>query len=125
MKGSEGNGWLRGLAVHDAKVAAVVGDNGQILRSDDGGNNWQPVAHKGHDDLLAAACNAGGVLAAVGQKGTLLLSHDAGKTWKQLDTGASDDLRVISAAGNSFYVVGGKGTVLRVVPDTNLSNHNP
>jgi photosystem II stability/assembly factor-like uncharacterized protein len=107
---------LRGVASHGPKVAVAVGDGGQILRSEDGGKNWQPVAYHGHDDLQAVACGADGTLVAVGKKGTAVISKDLGRTWKQWKVGTVVDLRAISAAGKFFYTVGVNGAVLRLSP---------
>jgi photosystem II stability/assembly factor-like uncharacterized protein len=125
-KVAAGKGSLRGLAVHGAKTAVAVGDGGQIFRGDDAGKNWQPVARRGDEQLLAAACNEDGVFAAVGHKaaavgrnrsvGAALVSKDGGKTWKPLEVDTPNDLRAISATGKMFYIVGGNGTVLRVAP---------
>ena len=81
VKGGEGAGILRGLAVRDAQVAVAVGDRGQIFRTHDGGRNWQAIARKGDENLLAAACNSDGLLLAVGKKGAVIISRDTGKTW--------------------------------------------
>jgi photosystem II stability/assembly factor-like uncharacterized protein len=115
-KGSEGKGCLRGLAAHGPKMLVAVGDGGQVLRSDDGGKKWQAVAQKGKNELLAVACSDDGVFVAVGRKGAALASKDAGKTWQPLKLERNDELRAVAAAGKMFCIVGGKGTVLRVLP---------
>ena len=116
-RGSEGTGCLRGLAACGPKAAVAVGDAGQILRSEDGGESWQPVARDGVEDFLAAACGGDGLLAAVGRKGAAVVSKDGGKTWKRVSLAANDDLRAIGAAGKFFYVAGGNGAVLRLLPE--------
>jgi photosystem II stability/assembly factor-like uncharacterized protein len=116
-KGSEGKGCLRGVASHDPKVVVAVGDSGQILRSEDGGKNWKPVARNNREDFQAAACGTDGTLVAVGRKGAAAVSRDDGKTWKPLTLGIAADLRAISAAGKFFYVVGTGGTAIRLLPD--------
>jgi photosystem II stability/assembly factor-like uncharacterized protein len=106
---------LRGVASHGPKVVVAVGDGGEILRSADGGKNWQPVARNGRDDFQAVACGADGTLLAVGKKGAAAVSNDDGKTWRQFKVGTVADLRAISAAGKFFYLAGVNGTAIRLL----------
>jgi photosystem II stability/assembly factor-like uncharacterized protein len=77
----------------DHGVIVMVGDNGDVLRSADGGRHWEggEVMVDGQKDSLRAIRHdpRAHTLLVVGRSGTLARSTDAGATW----TAASRDLR--------------------------------
>src|SRR5687767_1571145 len=69
------------------KVMLAVSEQGIIIRSEDGGLNWDTVATDNTNPLYDVIYHsASGTWIAAGAKGTILRSHDAGKTWKGLES---------------------------------------
>jgi hypothetical protein len=114
---------LNALASNGAIVIAV-GDNGTILRSDNGAS-WSQASSTTSQHLYGISYSGSGVWSAVGAQGTLLTSSDSGVTWKAATANTSNDLRsavaqtsVVTTNGStsisySVVAVGDKGTVLR------------
>ncbi len=59
----------------------IVGEEGLILHSTDGGKSWQLVHSPAKQRLLAVAAVAPHTVCAVGDHGVVLWSGDGGKTW--------------------------------------------
>lgn len=102
---------LRGLA---------VGHEGWILRTTDGGLNWQEVAfdEKNGEPYMSAANVQGQQWIAVGSFGRAVQSLDDGKTWQPLTLPeAVEDKhmnRIVgSPDGQRWLIVGERGLVLR------------
>lgn len=114
---------LNALASNGAIVIAV-GDNGTILRSDNGAS-WSQASSTTSQHLYGISYSGSGVWSAVGAQGTLLTSSDSGVTWKAATANTSNALRATAAQtssitsngsttiGYTIVAVGDKGTVLR------------
>lgn len=93
-------------------VGWLVGPQGGLRSSDDGGKTWRrppSLAENGaSQDLEAISFNSKGQGLAVGKAGTVALTHDGGKTWELLAIAASDNLRVIRMRGSSALILGAK-----------------
>jgi photosystem II stability/assembly factor-like uncharacterized protein len=98
---------LNDATMASATVGLVVGDNGLILRSTDGGSGWAAVATGTSLQLKAVRCLTATVCVAGG--GGLLRSTDGGATWAVLPspgngfganaiTRFSDSVAVIASA---------------------------
>ncbi len=89
-------------------VFVAVGENGQILRSDDEGGSWELSSSATTEHLFSVA--AGGTwFAAVGANGALVVSHD-GITWTALDIGANgSDLTAIGYGDGRFLIASASG----------------
>lgn len=70
---------LKQVAVSSAGVAVIVGDDGTIIRSEDGGATWS-TRSSGVTTHLVLVGWGGGKFMAVGANGIVLTSPD-GKTW--------------------------------------------
>ena len=97
-----------------ATAAWVVGGNGTILHTDDGGTTWTPQS-SGTTDILDHVVfvtpQSGWILA---RKSVILHTEDGGNTWRSQSSGSSSML--ISAAftePNSGWAVGWGGTMMR------------
>jgi photosystem II stability/assembly factor-like uncharacterized protein len=85
---------VRGLAIsHDGLLLLAVGTQGQIMRSEDGGNSWQPIILDGiSTDFYAVAFGlppdekTSPPSLIVGAKGLILHSLDGGKSWHKAST---------------------------------------
>jgi photosystem II stability/assembly factor-like uncharacterized protein len=98
----------------DANNGAVVGNNGLILRTTDGGQNWVPQA-SGTTSQLRAVCfrdaNTGTV---VGDQGTILRTTDGGQTWVSQTSGVPEVLLGLSCTdAQTATSVGALGVILK------------
>jgi photosystem II stability/assembly factor-like uncharacterized protein len=106
-------------------IAFAAGDQGLVMRSDDGGHHWRilpcPVSvnlhsiHFPHQDTTGYC---------VGDRGTILKTEDGGKSWRQLNSGTEFDLFAVkfplqTAVG---FVAGAHGLIMRTV-DAGLTWH--
>ena len=111
---------LNGVALSgDGKTAVLVGDDGLVRRSDDGGKTWvNPSIVETEDrrkDVNAVALSRDGKIAVlVGDNGLAKSSTDGGKTWKSCTTNVGDDLNGVALSGDSriAVLVGDDGLVL-------------
>lgn len=101
------NGRGKGLA---------IGQNGLVLRTDDGGANWRSVAPLGETNLLGVWFNGDHAL-AVGIRGAFA-SRDGGRSWTAVTTGDVDTAwyqAVASSAGRDApLAVGHRGRILEI-----------
>lgn len=67
----------------------VVGEEGLVLRSGDGGNTWILQTTGVTDNLAAVSYYGYTITLAVGENGTLLLTNNSGLNWTVLQTGIS------------------------------------
>src|SRR5262245_11276856 len=85
------------LAVSSAGATArVVGEDGTILATDDGGATWT-LRETGTTARLRAVSFAGSTGWAVGDSGTILKTEDGGTTWTAQESGVSVTLRGVFA----------------------------
>ncbi|NBO64094.1 MAG: hypothetical protein EBU88_04480, partial [Acidobacteria bacterium] len=98
----------------DDKTGWAVGANGTLLRTEDGGRNWdrQNVNVKGylyHIDIRGKD-NAW----IVGDKGVILRTSNGGESWERVAVDTTRSLVNISFADrNNGWIVGWNGTILR------------
>ena len=113
---------LTAIAFVDSKAGVAVGHGGTVLRTEDAGLTWLPVAvaEIGKDAVLGVTVLPDGRLIAYGAFGMYIESFDKGKTWKRRPV-ISDDFdrhisRVIPFGDSRLLLVGESGT-LAVSPD--------
>ena len=104
--------------------AWAVGYWGSVLRSDDGGEIWTPVATPGDRSLYAVSFADESHGWTVGEAGALLRTEDAGRSWTSLDLELLDPLDgqplaklpnlfgVAAVSPTEVWIVGDFGTVL-------------
>ncbi|WP_428422717.1 WD40/YVTN/BNR-like repeat-containing protein [Methylibium sp.] len=77
---------LTALAFNKGGIGLAVGHGGTLLRSADGGDNWQLIdltSFVGRDSLLGVTWLTESRVAAYGAFGLYLVSDDEGRTWKR------------------------------------------
>ena len=93
----------------------VIGADGIILKTDDGGKRWRKV--QSHTEVpLYAIETIGNRFWVVGSRGTYLASHDAGETWQVKDglIKCRFWLKDVSFSDeNNGWIVGAMGTLAR------------
>lgn len=89
-----------------SNVFVVVGDNGTVLRSADGGLTWvRPALPSGFDSELNAVAFGENKFVAVGRGGFTVVSNDGGLVWNGYE---SPKLNDIAFGDGVFSAVGGK-----------------
>ena len=104
---------LYGIARSESGTLLVAGEAGTLLRSRDGGENWdRPVSpYQGSFFGIVAATDGG--LLAFGLKGNVFRSTDDGDTWSTIVTGDQRTLLSgMTQADGTIVLVGSAGAVL-------------
>ncbi|MGE3509738.1 MAG: hypothetical protein AB7N65_12735 [Vicinamibacterales bacterium] len=99
-------------AGRDGRTFWAVGEEGTILRTDDG-RSWVPQSSGTSNSLNGIAGAEDGSLWAVGDEGTILHSPD-GQRWETVNSGTSRTLFAVFTTpdGRSQWAVGDEGTIL-------------
>jgi len=105
-------GGLNAIAFADTANGAVVGSNGLILWTTDGGDTWTPQTSGVTAHLWDVALYDDSVAVATGDNGTILMTTDAGATWVWQYSSTTLPLYGADATGR---VVGEEGTILSTV----------
>jgi len=120
--GSDGTGWvqqrwtggdpaLQGVWGRSADDVFAVGGEGLILHYD--GQVWSPQASGSAADLIEVFGSSGADVYAVGPGSTVL--HYDGNAWSPVDVGVAGDFYGVwvSANGDTIYIVGADGVILK------------
>lgn len=105
---------LYGIYFIDRYTGWIVGMDGVILKTEDGGKNWKKLDSDTDKPLYSIVVkDKKGFV--VGCKGVFLESEDAGQSWEQKKEALKTKfwLREISFAENIGVIVGARGTVAR------------
>jgi hypothetical protein len=102
-----------------ADTALVVGNNGTILRTTNGGINWNPITTTSeHLMKIEFADSQTGYVA--GFNGTLLKTTDGGLTWQNLTTNTTENIYALSVvSADTLFVGGDNGLLLKSVDGGN------
>lgn len=98
----------------DADNGIVTGEFGVVLKTTDGGQNWEnlpPLPDEFYPEQTLFRDPMNGWVVGLG--GVVLHTADGGMSWQAQQTGTQVSLFGIEALGDSLYVVGGEGTMLR------------
>jgi photosystem II stability/assembly factor-like uncharacterized protein len=105
---------LRGVAFETGTTAVAVGDNGNIIRTTNGGTSWQTQISGTSDSLRGVDFLGISVAVAVGDNGTIVRSSDGGAFWSPVTSGTSQSLNGVAALDTGVAVaVGAAGTIIR------------
>ncbi|HLG13780.1 MAG TPA: YCF48-related protein [Blastocatellia bacterium] len=97
----------------DNENGFIVGDEGLILGSTDGGYSWRELRSSVDNQLFHLSVR-GRFAWVVGTGGTILHTDDGGKTWYPQRSGVSDDLNRVYMVNNRVgLITGDNGIVLR------------
>lgn len=92
----------------------IVGDNGLVLKSSDGGQNWRAIRIGSFPPLFSVFFKNELEGWATGQNGLLLRTNDGGDTWSSVELDADGgNLYSLRMEKDYGYIVGDKGTVLK------------
>ncbi len=106
--------FFNGINFPTNRVGYMCGRQGSILKTTDGGVNWETIRN-GNNPLSAAwefhdivfADEKNGFIC--GEKGLLLKTSDGAKTWQRIITDTKNNLYQIYLHNNSAFVVGDGG----------------
>lgn len=119
LSGAAGEPTMFAVQVFDNGTVFIGGELGFILRSLDGGSNWQMVNQAiASVDTIAATVNAvrvrdDGVGFAVGQAGLLLKTEDLGATWTPVQAPTTGNLNSVDSLSNGSVIAVGMRTAVR------------
>jgi len=109
---------LHGLFIINANKGWAVGLDSTIIRTVDGGLNWEPkVLNISNNYRFASVFFIDEMKGwAAGLHGRILVTEDGGVTWKEINTGVSESLNsVFFIDHNNGWAAGDQGTILRSV----------
>jgi peptide/nickel transport system permease protein len=102
------------LESETALTGWAVGDNGVVIRSDDGGASWQTQSTPIDTGLSSVGFADERTGWAVGEAGTILATNDGGNSWVVRNSGTEEDLNAVAFADSlNVWAVGKSGSVLR------------
>jgi photosystem II stability/assembly factor-like uncharacterized protein len=105
---------LQDFSFIDTNNGFAVGARGTILKTTDGGNNWELIAGETEDDLYGVSFTDSNIGTVVGNFGAILRTTDAGNHWAIQREGISDVLYGVSFTdANNGTSVGSDGLILR------------
>lgn len=112
--------WLNGVAFTDSLHGIAVGDNGNILRTTNGGVNWTTISPPVVRDFYAVYFINANIGYIVGgghtpvTKRTILRTTNGGNSWSVLTDESGGTLKDITfSSATTGYIVGDSSTVLK------------
>ena len=104
---------LRALTFRDSLSGFASGHGGTILKTSDGGKEWESLSSGVTDNLFDIEIN-GNYIIAVGEKGKILKSTDEGQTWSLKHFNSSYYLLAVKFFNkDTGNAVGSEGVILR------------
>jgi len=103
---------LHQIVFKDASIGIVVGDNGTVFVTTNGGTNWIAKSSSTSSQLRGAAYAGGSTFYAVGDDGAAVKSTDNGNTWTTLNSGTTERLLCVSAVDQNVWVGARNGLLL-------------
>ncbi|MDA3867305.1 MAG: YCF48-related protein [Salinivirgaceae bacterium] len=85
------------------EIGFVIGSNGLVLKTIDGGESWETIENNITEDLLSIDFS-GNYGYIVGDNGTVLISDDQGDTWSVDSYPNATDLSYVRVFGEHAYV---------------------
>src|SRR5262249_60796121 len=93
---------LYSVAFPDKKQGWVVGDNGRILHTEDGGKTWRRQESGARDELVHVKFVNDKRGGGVGAKGTMLYTDGGGRTWEGEASGTTNHLYHYETEGKRY-----------------------
>ena len=99
-----------------ADTVVVVGNPGIILRTTNGGLQWNSISSPSTEWLNRVKFVDSQTGYIVGNHGTLLKTTDAGQTWQNINTGTNMNLYALDClSADTLYISGSQGTMLKTI----------
>ena len=118
---SEKGLYLRDVAFSDPQNGWAVGHEGTILKTSDGGANWQLQElqeWKGRDKprISGVAAIDANRAVIVGEFGLVAMTSDGGATWPIISSNELPTLTAVAMHGDTGFAVGLNGALVRIEP---------
>ncbi len=94
------------------QVATLVGDDGVILATTDGGISWNQQVSGITNVLYGNAIVDQNIAFAVGENGIILRTIDGGQNWVVCTAGTLENLKKVAVISSSVVACGENGTIL-------------
>ena len=95
------------------RVGLITGDNGTLLRTENGGATWERVNLNVREPLFGMSFIDNKTGWVVGYKGRIIRTYDGGRNWVEQNSNTGADLFSVSFHKNRGYAVGRDGLVMR------------
>lgn len=105
----------------EAGAFVIVGEQGTLLRSTDGGERFEPLASPYPGSLFGVLAAARGTLLAYGLRGNLLRSDDGGERWETVESGVVSGLAAGLVLPDGAILLGSQGGDLLLSRDDGRS----
>ncbi|MBC7748796.1 MAG: T9SS type A sorting domain-containing protein [Methylotenera sp.] len=102
-------------------TVVVVGNDGVIMKTIDGGLNWIQKISGTNENLNKVQFVNEQIGFSVGQNGTLIKSTDGGESWTTISTGITSYLTGISCINENVFFIGAESGPIRKTIDGGLS----
>ena len=102
--------------VGDERALIVHGLRGTVLRSADGGANWQPVTTSLQVGMTGSTRDAAGRFILVSQAGHVLLSRDGGASFQLAKVERPVPAAAVASAQGALLIAGPRGVHARPLP---------
>ena len=100
----------------DSINGCCVGSGGEIIITNNAGENWQIIPRPTHTDFKSIVCINEDIWIGVGDYGYIMKSSDLGHTWTQKNSNTSEHLNTIFySTPNTIMTIGDNGTILRSI----------
>lgn len=107
---------INGVHMHSSNIGWAVGNNGVILKTDNGGFTWKSKNSPSGLNLTKVLFINESIGFIVGDQGLVLKTTDGGELWRRVSTKTVDNLSGISAFDeNKLWISGGNGTLLKTI----------
>lgn len=100
---------LNGIDCPTTTFCVVVGDEGKLLTTSNGGSSWTVRDSGVTNNLNHANCIDDKTCVAVGHDGRIIRTTDGGNSWNKLNSSTGQHLRGVSCATTFCIAVGGIG----------------
>ncbi|MBN8586255.1 MAG: T9SS type A sorting domain-containing protein [Ignavibacteria bacterium] len=105
---------FRCLEFSTPEIGITVGDNGMMMKTEDGGQTWFEIQSNTVQNLWKTSAVDGDTIVVVGNGGTILKSSDAGTTWQPMQSGTTTDLfGVYAREDGTGFAVGRNGSIFK------------
>lgn len=102
------------VARRQGDTLLLAGEQGQIVRSDDGGSTFRPLASPYKGSWFAGDIQPDGRLLLAGLRGNVWRSTDAGASWQAIANPIPASITAIAASGSDWLFASQAGAVLRL-----------
>ena len=94
-------------------IGLITGDNGALLRTENGGATWQRVRLRTTSPLFGMSFIDKKTGWVVGYKGQIIRTYDGGRNWVEQESGTDADLFSVSFYRNRGYAIGRDGLIMK------------